>query len=311
MESRPSRYPAGKGSTRPGDRPGSGEQPARAAVVEDGRARRNAGPRVANNQPLLPFSDPGEAGRQAARDTLNRARAQLAEAGELGARVLRDQTDAAPEESSWLDDVGNFLADVGTDLVNGLASFGNAMLNHPDDVLTAAAGIGLTVISAAGEGLGVVLDATGVGAVPGVALNAASAAGMATGVSITGAAIANIATNAAGDDRVEPIKNDRGEGGGGGNSSGGQPVRRDDLTPDQQANLKRYEKKLPAGAEETKITRLDDGALQFESKVPGRVPGSSATYTKIVGEDGATVGYTKTTTLPDGSIAHVKDKMPK
>lgn len=43
--------------------------------------------------------------------------------------------------------------------------------------------------------------------------------------------------------------------------------------------------------------------------VPGRVPGSYAVYTKTVAEDGTTIGYTKTTVTPDGSIAHVKDKM--
>lgn len=91
----------------------------------------------------------------------------------------------------------------------------------------------------------------------------------------------------------------------------GQQISRDELTPQQQANLKRYEKKLPSVAEPTSIVRLPDGSIEFESRVPGRVPGSFATYTKVLAEDGTTVGYTKTTTLPDGTIAHTKDKMPK
>jgi len=30
---------------------------------------------------------------------------------------------------------------------------------------------------------------------------------------------------------------------------------------------------------------------------------------ETVGEDGTTIGYTKTTVTPDGSIAHIKDKL--
>ena len=48
-------------------------------------------------------------------------------------------------------------------------------------------------------------DATGVGAVAGVPLNAVSAAGIATGATMTGVAVANIASNAAGDDHVSPM----------------------------------------------------------------------------------------------------------
>ncbi|WP_200834323.1 putative T7SS-secreted protein [Amycolatopsis alkalitolerans] len=161
---------------------------------------------TANNQAPPAFTDPGETQRQAARDTLHRARTQLADSGNVTAQTLRDRASQAPQESSWLDDLGHTLAQAGADVVNGMASFGNAMLNHPLDVLAAAGGAGLTVISAAGEAFGGLLDATGVGAVAGVPLNVVSAAGIATGASITGAAVANMATHAAGDDHVEPIK---------------------------------------------------------------------------------------------------------
>jgi hypothetical protein len=161
---------------------------------------------AAQNQPPPAFTDPGEASRQAARDTLSRARAQLTEVGDATAGALRDQTAPAPQESSWLDDLGNFVADAGSHLVNGLASFGNAMINHPLDVLTAAAGAGLTVISAAGEGFGMVLDATGIGAAAGVPLNAISAAGMATGATMATGAVADMAMHASGDDHVSPME---------------------------------------------------------------------------------------------------------
>jgi hypothetical protein len=73
----------------------------------------------------------------------------------------------------------------------------------------------LTVLSAAGEGGGLVLDATGVGAIAGVPLNAVAAAGMAAGVSITGVSMAVMASQAAGDDHVEPLKTDSGGGSSG------------------------------------------------------------------------------------------------
>lgn len=162
---------------------------------------------AANNQPApSAFSDPGEASRQTARAMLNRARAQLSEAGDTAAGILRGAMDTAPQESSWLSDLGPALANAGADVVNGLASFGNAALHHPLDVLGAAGGIGLTTISAAGFGGGTVLDATGVGAVAGVPLQAVSAAGVAGGIGITTAAMADLGQHASGDDRVEVIK---------------------------------------------------------------------------------------------------------
>jgi hypothetical protein len=167
---------------------------------------RAAASAAEQNQPAPPFTDPGEAGRQAARDLLARARTQLAGSGDTVAVSLRDEAEIAPEESSWLDDLGGFTADVGANVVNDVASVGNAMLNHPEDVAAALAGIGLTVASGAGEGLGLGLSATGAGAVAGVPVSAVSAAGMTAGVGITGAAMASIASNAAGGDRVEPVK---------------------------------------------------------------------------------------------------------
>ena len=89
----------------------------------------------------------------------------------------------------------------------------------------------------------------------------------------------------------------------------GAVLTKDDLSASQLTNLARYQKKLPAGAEETQITRGADGAVTFETKVPGRVPGSYALYTKTVDETGTTIGYTKTTIAPDGSVVSVKNKL--
>lgn len=92
-------------------------------------------------------------------------------------------------------------------------------------------------------------------------------------------------------------------------TAAGRTLARDELSSEQLSNLTRYQKKLPAAAQDPVITRLPDGTVQFESKVPGRVPDSYALYTKVVDESGNTIKYTKTTVVPDGSVAHVKDKM--
>ncbi|WP_328647403.1 hypothetical protein OHS58_05805 [Amycolatopsis sp. NBC_00348] len=89
----------------------------------------------------------------------------------------------------------------------------------------------------------------------------------------------------------------------------GETLSRDDLSLEQLRNLKRFEKKLPADAESTVITRGANGAVQFEAKVSGRVSGSHANYAKTIDASGGTIGYLKTKVVPDGSVAHVKGKM--
>jgi type VII secretion system ESX-1 substrate len=152
-----------------------------------------------------PFQDPGEAGRSAAEATLAAARDQVRSAARIASGTLRAKASLAPEKSGWLDEAGDFLHDAGGHLVNGVASFGNAMLHHPGSTALAAAGIGLAMISAGGEGLGVALDATGIGAVVGVPLNVVSAAGIATGASLTTVAMADLGSHAGGDDHVSPV----------------------------------------------------------------------------------------------------------
>ncbi|MEU4693897.1 putative T7SS-secreted protein [Actinoplanes sp. NPDC023714] len=110
-------------------------------------------------------------GRTAAREVLDYAREQVSDAAGRAASFLNDEAAAAPEKSSWLDETGDFLEDVGADVVNTLASMGNAVIHHPGEVATAAAGIGLMLLSSGGEGLGVALTGTGAGAVAGVPLS--------------------------------------------------------------------------------------------------------------------------------------------
>lgn len=188
---------------------------AQAEHAESAQRAQEQPPAGAGAAPEVPFTDPGEAKRQAARDALNRARTQLASAGDTAADTVGQARDQAPQAPGWseqtgqaLTAVGGALSDAGGHLVNTAASLGNAALNHPTYVAAAAGGAGLTAVSAAGETAGAVLDATGVGAVAGVPLNVASAAGVATGVGTMGAAMAGLASEAGGDDAVNPVDTD-------------------------------------------------------------------------------------------------------
>jgi hypothetical protein len=102
---------------------------------------------------------------------------------------------------------------LGEDLVNGAASLGNGIIHDPGGVFALLGGIGLAGISAGGEALGVGLDATGVGAVAGVPINALSAAGIASGTAMAGAGAASIARHAAGSDHVTLMQSGSGDGG--------------------------------------------------------------------------------------------------
>jgi len=82
------------------------------------------------------------------------------------------------------------------------------------------------------------------------------------------------------------------------------------LTQKQEANLKRFNKKLPKGAKTTTVDTLPNGDKVFKAEVPGKVPGSKAIYEKTIDVAGNTVKYIKTTHTPNGSIAHVKQKYP-
>ncbi|MER6300464.1 putative T7SS-secreted protein [Kitasatospora sp. NPDC001539] len=170
----------------------------------------------------LPFTDPGDATRTTAENTLSSARSQLKTAGDTAADAVAKGRDKAPEEPGWLDkvgdffsDAGDFLEDMGKTALADLESIGNAMVHDPGAVLEIAGGLGLATLGAGGEILGVGLDLTGVGAAIGIPVNVASAGVIATGLGMAGIGAAQIAQDAMGPDRVQM----EGNGGGGGSSS--------------------------------------------------------------------------------------------
>jgi hypothetical protein len=79
-------------------------------------------------------------------------------------------------------------------VLNGFESVGNAVLHNPGDVALSAAGMGLTALSASGEAGGMLLNATGIGAVIGVPADALAASGMVAGASMMGAGASDWAT---------------------------------------------------------------------------------------------------------------------
>ncbi|RSO10343.1 hypothetical protein DMH18_12720 [Streptomyces sp. WAC 06783] len=171
----------------------------------------------------IPFHDPGESDRAAARANLEAARGSVESTGHTAATRVKKATESAPERPGFWSEVGDFISDVGEGLmggtktvINDLASFGNAMLQHPGDSAAVVGGMLLAGVSTGGEALGVALDATGAGAVLGVPLNAVSAAGIATGLSVAGAGTLDLAQHAKSDSAVEPLqRNSEGPGASG------------------------------------------------------------------------------------------------
>jgi len=167
----------------------------------------------AEHQPTdIPFQDPGEAGREAARRILASARSQLRTAGDTAQRTVGAARDKAPKKPGFWSKVGNVLGGIGhglenagADVVNALASVGNAALHHPGDVALAAGGALLAAASAGADGAGVALDATGVGAVAGVPINVVSTAGVVAGAGLAAAATGDLLHHAASDDSVSPM----------------------------------------------------------------------------------------------------------
>lgn len=85
-----------------------------------------------------------------------------------------------------LEQFGDAAYNVLADVVNSAASFGNAALHNPLDALAMAGGAAMMGLGAGLEVPGVLLDATGVGAIGGVPLNLAGAGLMAGGATLAG-----------------------------------------------------------------------------------------------------------------------------
>lgn len=201
----------------------------------------------------IPFSDPGEAKRQQAHALLDRARSQLATAGEQAADVVGHARDKAPERS-WLGQAWETVSQAAGTVINSAASFGNAALHHPGMVAGLAGGAALTTVSAAGVTGSALLDGSGVGVFAGGPLGAVSGLGVATGVGIMGAAMSGLSSEATGDDEVHPVDND--------DSDAAEETTRDKakLSPSQRRSVESFEKLIREHEEKLEAYKQDPDA---------------------------------------------------
>lgn len=93
-------------------------------------------------------------------------------------------------------------------MVNGLASFDNAMIHHPGDTAAMAGGAGLMLLGAAGDAGGGALDVTVAGAVVGVPLNVVSTGAIVAGGGMVVAGAGDLMMHASSDDGVNPARTD-------------------------------------------------------------------------------------------------------
>ncbi|MFD7918150.1 putative T7SS-secreted protein [Streptomyces sp. NPDC059740] len=169
----------------------------------------------------------GEDYHETAQHTLSSARSQLESAGSVAARAIGKARDQAPPKPGFLSRVGDFFsgvghfaADVGTTVLEDVASFGNAALNHPGEAAAAGGGMLLAAAGGLGDGAGTLLSATGVGSIVGVPLDVVSTSAVVTGSATAAAGIGALAVDAAGPDHVM-LRNGNDHSGGGSKGSGG------------------------------------------------------------------------------------------
>ena len=173
-----------------------------------------------------PFQDPGESGRATAKKTLDSARTNLENSGNTAATMVGTARDRAPEKPGFWSKVGHVAEEIGAGLenaggevVNALASVGNAMVHHPGDVAEMAGGAFLAAAGVVGVGASGLLDASVVlspaGLSPaGVALGGVSVLGVGAGATMAMAGARDVSMHAEGDDQVSPASTDHTAGDG-------------------------------------------------------------------------------------------------
>jgi hypothetical protein len=173
----------------------------------------------AQNEAGVAIDQWAQGDKKGAQATLANAQSRLEAAADTANTAIGEARDKAPPHPGFWSDVGHFFSSAGHDLkvagedaVDALASIGNSVVQNPLADLGVVGGTALAGLSAGGEALGVGLDLTGVGAVVGVPVNVLSAAGMALGGSLAMASAADLGSQAAGDDRVEPFDASGGSG---------------------------------------------------------------------------------------------------
>jgi len=213
--------------------------------------------------------------KDAANSTLEDAVGQLTAAARTATAAVGRARDQAPHKPGFWSKVGHFFEGLGHDAekvgaaaVDDLASFGNAMINNPMADLGLVGGALLAGVSAVGDGAGLALDATGVGAIAGVPINAISTAGVVAGAGLMMASGADLAGHAAGDDHVDPVNAD----GGAGDTPPSPDPQYTPGTPEHDARISELSKDPSQGGKVTRSSvREAQVGLQLEGD--GQVPG--------------------------------------
>jgi hypothetical protein len=158
--------------------------------------------------------------KQSAQSILGAARSSASGAAGTAATAVGAARDKAPQQPGFWSDVGGFLdgalhgaEDIGADALNGVASMGNAMVNHPGAVGTLLGGALLTTVGAVGDAGGTVLIATVLGAPIGIPVDAISTAAVGAGVTLMAASGGDLVSHAAGDDHEDPVQPSAGSSG--------------------------------------------------------------------------------------------------
>lgn len=175
-------------------------------------------------EPLL--VDAGASLRAEAVALLEYARQEAATGGNTAADAVRAAADIAPPAPDpW--QVASTMAqlvaqltimiqlDALTNLVNGTASFGNALIQHPETIGEILGGAALAALGGSMMAGGGAVSLTGAGALAGAPAAGAGWAVAGTGVGLVGAGITSAGAAAAGDSRVgiwEARGDDRGDG---------------------------------------------------------------------------------------------------
>ena len=213
--------------------------------------------------------------KDAANSTLENAVGQLTAAARTATAVVGQARDQAPQKPGFWSKVAGFFEGLGHDaervgaaVVDDLASMGNAMLHNPLADLGMVGGALLAGVSAVGDGAGLALDATGVGAIVGVPVNVISTAGVVAGAGLMMASAGDLASHAAGDDHVDPVNADDGAG----DATPSPDPQYTSGTPEYDARISELSKDPSQGGESNpQSVREAQVGLQLESD--GQVPG--------------------------------------
>jgi hypothetical protein len=175
--------------------------------------------------------------------------------------------------------------------VNGLASFGNAMAHHPGDVALAAAGAGLMLLGGAGDAGGLVLDATGVGAVVGVPVNVVSTAAVVAGGGMVAGGVGDLTMHAMGDDHASPARTDH--------TGSGETSARDVHGTDRTAMR---------GVDVDHVWQNGDMYVQEDGQIVKVLDNGNGTYDVVVRDMGNPSG-SPTTVIKDATQKYVNNKV--